>query len=341
LSTTADVIIVGQGLAGTALAWTLLEREISVLIADAGLDGASRVAAGLVTPVTGQALRARPTFPEEIAVAAAHYKSVESAVGQTLWHARPSLRIAQNAAQAQRLAQRLLEPSSGLSSISAPPPPGLRDVEACGLMTHAARLDVAAYVTLSAEEFRRRVLLRAARADPADVTIKADGHVEAAGLRGRHRVWGRGFQDYDHPWRPAGALSPAKGEIIDIAIRGWQEPRTVHSGGHWLLPRDAAGSCSFGATYDHADLDPRPTTAARQRLKEQLAGLIHLPFDVTGQRAGIRPIGARRQPVTGPHPVHKQILTLNGLGSKGVLWAPAEAAKLCAMIMNAAQGSPA
>jgi len=48
-----DFLIVGQGLAGSLMAWELMQRGKTVLIVDNGLENASRVAAGLINPVTG------------------------------------------------------------------------------------------------------------------------------------------------------------------------------------------------------------------------------------------------------------------------------------------------
>ena len=52
-----DYLIVGLGLAGSALAWELIQRDKTVLVLDLPADqGASAVAAGLVNPVTGKFL---------------------------------------------------------------------------------------------------------------------------------------------------------------------------------------------------------------------------------------------------------------------------------------------
>ncbi|MEO1998698.1 MAG: FAD-dependent oxidoreductase, partial [Planctomycetaceae bacterium] len=59
--TTFDYLIVGQGLAGTALAWSLTWRHRNILVVDRSRpSSASRVAAGLITPITGQ--RLTPTW---------------------------------------------------------------------------------------------------------------------------------------------------------------------------------------------------------------------------------------------------------------------------------------
>ena len=51
-----DYLIIGQGLAGSLLAWELLQRGCKIMVIDNGLESASQVAAGLINPVTGMRL---------------------------------------------------------------------------------------------------------------------------------------------------------------------------------------------------------------------------------------------------------------------------------------------
>ena len=54
-----NVLIIGQGIAGSCLAWELKRRGADFTIADRPIaETASRVAAGLVNPLTGRALAA-------------------------------------------------------------------------------------------------------------------------------------------------------------------------------------------------------------------------------------------------------------------------------------------
>ena len=53
---THDYLIIGLGLAGSLLAWELLQRGCTIMVVDNGLENASQVAAGLINPVTGMRL---------------------------------------------------------------------------------------------------------------------------------------------------------------------------------------------------------------------------------------------------------------------------------------------
>ena len=49
-----DVIIVGQGLAGSILALKLLEKGKRIQIIDSGNNMSSRIAGGIINPITGR-----------------------------------------------------------------------------------------------------------------------------------------------------------------------------------------------------------------------------------------------------------------------------------------------
>ena len=60
-----NFIIIGQGLAGTLLARSLRQRNQKILVVDNNWkNSASKVAAGLMTPLTGQRFTLTPEYPE-------------------------------------------------------------------------------------------------------------------------------------------------------------------------------------------------------------------------------------------------------------------------------------
>jgi len=83
-----------------------------------------------------------------------------------------------------------------------------------------------------------------------------------------------------------------------------------------------------GSTYEWTDKTNTPTSNAKTELLEKLERLIECEFEVIDQRAGIRPTVVDRRPLVGQHPVHKNSYILNGLGTRGVLVAPAMAKAL-------------
>ena len=78
----------------------------------------------------------------------------------------------------------------------------------------------------------------------------------------------------------------------------------------------------LGATYNWELKEPVSTPTARQELIERLEAFAKFDYTVVDQQAGIRPTVTDRKPLIGIHPVKKNAIVFNGLGTKGVMLAP-------------------
>ena len=82
----ADILIVGQGLAGTLLGWELEKAGISVALIDGGhASAASSVAAGIINPITGRRLVKSWSFETLFPSAREAYHELENLLGIALW----------------------------------------------------------------------------------------------------------------------------------------------------------------------------------------------------------------------------------------------------------------
>jgi glycine oxidase len=86
--------IVGQGLAGTCLAWNFWKRGAPFAIIDRENGGSSRVAAGLVNPVTGKNFEPSYRIGDFLPEALEFYAGIEKIIGKTIWHPLPVMRLA-------------------------------------------------------------------------------------------------------------------------------------------------------------------------------------------------------------------------------------------------------
>ncbi len=88
-----DIIILGQGLAGTTLAWWCHWAGLRVMVIDrAEAVTSSKVAAGLMTPITGQRLVPTWRWSEFWPVAVEFYRRVEQSTGTAFFHSGPMVR---------------------------------------------------------------------------------------------------------------------------------------------------------------------------------------------------------------------------------------------------------
>lgn len=310
--------IVGQGLAGTCLAWALWERGEKFRIIDRGKGGSSRVAAGMVNPITGKNFEPSWRIAEFLPDALAFYDAVEKHIGRQVWHPFPVLRLAGNDKEWRKIVSKLEAPDVAPWVVGevAAPEGWVGAVELCG----GGRLDTRAFMDGSREFFKKLGSYQVG--DFVDEalprTIRCEG---AAGLL-------------------SGSYGPqrcAKGEILVVRAAGWEQTHIRIGAGGWLVPQ-GGGVFKVGSTYEWNELDELPTAKGRVRVEEIASRLGGDAFEVIGHEAGVRPILRRSQPLIGP--MSGGGWMFNALGSKGSLYAPGMAAKLVAWLLDGAVPEP-
>ena len=311
--------IVGQGLAGTCLAWALWQRGEKFTLTDRGVGGSSRVAAGMVNPITGKNFEPSWRIAEFLPEALAFYREVEKAIGRQVWHPFPVLRLAANENEWRKIASKLELPQVTPWVIGEVLPPAgwVGAVEVSG----GGRLDTRAFLDGSREFFEMHGCFRISDVSCRDFQrnqIRCEG---AAGLfTGRY-----------------GPHRCAKGEILTLRASDWDETRIRIGAGGWLVPQ---GGRVFrvGSTYEWNELDELPTVSGRLRVEEIASRLGGEVFEVIGHDAGIRPILRRSQPLIGPMAGGSWMF--NALGSKGSLYAPGMSRRLAEWLIDGTEPEP-
>lgn len=321
-----DCLIVGQGLAGTSLAWRMAWTGMRVLLIDR--DSAvtsSKVAAGLVTPITGQRWVKTSRFDEMWDLAVSHYRRVELVTGESLFQVRPLIRLIKDERDRIEAEKRLSteEYRSSLMELDRALDPTAFRSEQGGLqMPLAGQLDVPRYLSASRRHFEREGGYLTTNLDlEHDIEIRDDQvHLAQYGLKAPRLIFCQGIDATSNPWFRNVRFKPAKGEILTLRIPGLTEQRAVHRG-VWLAPF-GANLFKVGATYEWNQLDNVPTPGRRDELLRDLREFLLLPFEVIDHQAAVRPIHINQFPVIGTHPEHHSLGYFNGLGSKGTLYAP-------------------
>ncbi|MBM81998.1 MAG: hypothetical protein CMJ78_15615 [Planctomycetaceae bacterium] len=333
-----DFAIIGQGIAGTTLAWHLFwQGARCVVVDDQNPNASSRVAGGLITPITGMRLVPSWRFDDFWPVAVEFYRKVEEATGEEFLSVDPSVRVFATNEERDLYEQKREELSERTTELSAATTNGIRHDLGGMLMTSAARVDVPAFLDASRQYLESQIEFVDDRIDIAnEIELSCNSaEVPRLSLRARQLVLCQGFQSSPNPWFADKQFDAAKGEMITVEIPGLNEHRVVHKG-IWLAP---LGDHKFlvGATYDRDNLDHTPTSKGRAFLYERLEELVALPFRVINQAAAVRPILMDKRPATEFHHEFPQLAYFNGLGSKGCLQAPLISREFAAQLVDRLQ----
>ncbi|QHV97348.1 NAD(P)/FAD-dependent oxidoreductase [Spirosoma endbachense] len=321
---TADFLIVGQGIAGSVLAWILDQRGCSVLLADdPGLPSASAVAAGIVNPLTGRKLVRTWKADELFPFLHQFYSQIEQELAVRFFHPkniyRPFRSLAEQTdylaitadPEIQSYVSKLVDNQSYSQYINNP----FGGLE----VTQSGWVDLTELTRIIKGYFIRKNQYYEGRVSSIDLIIK-DESVEWKGIKINKVIFCDGVQARENllfDWLP---YNPVKGQILTAVVENYPITSIVNQG-VFILPI-RSGLLRIGATYSWHDLDWQTTDDGRSFLESKVRAVLKVPYQVVAQQAGIRPSTKDRRPFVGIHPEHPAVGIFGGMGTKGVSLAP-------------------
>ncbi|WP_297335135.1 FAD-dependent oxidoreductase [Algoriphagus sp.] len=316
-----DFLLIGQGLAGTALGFRLKEAGKSVKIFDRpDLNQSSRVAAGLFNPVTGRKMvktwNADLLFPEIIPF----YRQMERLTSRKFLREqgiyRPFLSIEeQNEWMGNSAETRFSQFLSAIHQQSQSP--FLNDPYGGVMLQNSGWLDINPLLDGMQAYFGEDLIRN--QLDVSDIQQEGEFWV-VKNIKAKSLVFCNGLGAMNSDFFNFLPFAPVKGEILEVK-QGFSPDYIVNRGVFRVhLGNDLH---RVGSTYTWHDLDQGPTESAKKELTERLSGLIKLPVDAyISQKVGIRPATKDRKPFLGKHPVKQNVYLFDGFGAKGVSLIP-------------------
>ena len=186
-------------------------------------------------------------------------------------------------------------------------------------MQHTGRIDINGLLHYVSSELARNSAFVREQFENDALKMTNDG-VTYKQWSARHIVFAEGVGVKHNPWFAALPIVPNKGEWLTVSCKGLQLSHMIKGSVFIVPPRN--DRYRVGATYARAFESLAPTTEKKAWLINQFKKYTDLPFEVLFHGAGLRPTVPDRCPVVGRHPKFTSLSCINGLGSRGVLWAP-------------------
>lgn len=319
-----DYIIVGQGLAGSAIALQLLKRQKRILVIDEQhANSPSRVAAGLFNPVTGKnnvkTWMADEIFPYLLDF----YTAAERLTGKQFFHVKPIYRPFGSVMEQNEWMGKSADSTFRhfIKEVHTTPSGimGINDPFGGLLLCNSGHLDTVSY-------------LEAVRAYIASENTFADSHfneddlqvlpdtIEYQGWRARKIIFCTGCGALSSRFHEGIPIRPLKGETLTIKTQ--LPEHVIVNKGVYIVPESVSGQYLVGSTYHVADKTEQITVVSKKEMEQKLADVLAIPYSVMNQTWGFRPTTPDHKPILGAHQNHSQIIIFNGLGTKGVSLAP-------------------
>ncbi|GAB3527540.1 FAD-dependent oxidoreductase [Pontibacter brevis] len=319
-----DFIVVGHGLAGAILSYTLRKRGYQVLVIDEPRpSGASRVAAGLINPIAGKRFAKSWLADDFIPAADAFYDELEAHFGRELFIHKPIYKIfssieEQNTWMAKSASEGWNDfiLATHTKSIHQP---GVQDPYGGVLIGRGGNLLVEEMLNLLTAELLAQELLLPEKFQMDELQLTEHG-VKYKAIEADHLVFCEGFQVVNNPWFKWLPIQPTKGEVLEVQAENFN-PECIYNKAVYVVP---VGGSRFkiGATYNWREPDEQPSPEGQEELAERFSQITSQHFTIINHQAGIRPAVRDRKPLAGRHPQYPQLSVFNGMGSKGVQMAP-------------------
>ena len=314
-----DVLIVGFGLAGWALTEVLKQEGKSFVPFDAEKKSSSSVATGIYNPLVLKRFTAISYAQELMDFSIPYYANTANGNFQ---HPMSIYRVFAKAAEQNNWMEALDKPALSPYMVGTIQNHGINNIatpHGFGEVQHTGRIDINGLLHYASSELTRSSAFVREQFDYDALKMTNEG-VTYKQWSARHIVFAEGVGVKHNPWFAALPIVPNKGEWLTVSCKGLQLEQMI-KGSVFIVP---LGNDRYrvGATYARAFESLAPTAEKKAWLMNQFKKYTDLPFEVLFHGAGLRPTVPDRRPVVGRHPQFPSLSCINGLGSRGVLWAP-------------------
>lgn len=320
--TTVDYLIVGQGICGSFVAWNLEKANRSFIMIDKPDPlSSSRVAAGIINPVTGRRIVQTWMIDTLLDHAAKAYAQLGKALGVAAMAQKNSISFFPSPQMLLAFKQRLEEDATYLS-FPADQEKYREQFQydfGYGEISPCYAVNLAELLPAFRARLKNRDQLIEEAFDHSLLQLTAGG-AHYKDIRAEKIIFCEGAGAMHNPWFSNLPFAYNKGEALII--------KSDH------LPTDKVFKKSIslapltgdlfwaGSSYEWDFRDDKPSAIFRQKTEKHLREWIKKPFEITDHLASLRPATVERKPFAGVHPHHPQIAILNGMGAKGCSLAP-------------------
>ncbi len=317
-----EFLIIGQGISGSLLSWRLLKEGRSVLVIDnKNPFSPSRVAAGVINPVTGRRIVPTWMIEELLPFAVDSYRVMENDLGVNLISQKNIIDFFPSPQMMLAFQNRVKEVPHYLSLPDDPTTYrhvfnydfGFGEISPCYTvdlprLLSAWRTALRTKACLVEEDFREQDL------------HTGEQLIRYGDILAEKIIFCDGIAAGSNRWFGKLPFAFNKGEALVIRADGIH-PDKIYKRTISLVPLQEDLFWA-GASYEWDFTNAEPSAIFRERTLTALRSWLKAAFTVVDHLAALRPATLERRPFVGMHPTDARIGILNGMGTKGCSLAP-------------------
>lgn len=330
-----DYIIVGQGLAGSVLAFQLMEEGKKIVVIDENhSQSSSKIAAGLCNPVVFKRLTKSWLIDSILPIATNFYRKQEQLLNNSFYQEMPIYKLFVDEKESAFWKQKSNEPElfDWIDDKNEKPfdeqyvamPYGASKVFQSGF------LQTKKWLQAFQEYLNKNNAFVESTFDYADLKIEASAFCWKS-FKAKRIIFCEGYKNSFNPYFKHLPFKLTKGEVLSVDFENLTLEAAINKG-VFVLPYN--GFYKLGATYDWDNIDENITEKAKHELLNKAQIFIKDNIIVKKHEAGVRPTVSDRRPLLGEHPQHKNVFIFNGLGTRGVMLVPWLAQKFVRYLLH-------
>jgi glycine/D-amino acid oxidase-like deaminating enzyme len=317
-----DYLIIGQGISGTWLSYYLEKENKSFLVIDNNFkDSPSRIAAGIINPVTGrryvEVWMANEILPFTLDV----YQQIGKELNINTISQKNIIDFFPSPQMRVSFMQRIEEKGEYVYSC--------KDENqfqnffhydfGCGEIKPVYTAHLETLLPAWRNHLSKEGKLLEEEFDIKQLQVLAD-KIHYKEIIADKIIFCDGNSSAINPYFNLLPFAPNKGEVL-IADIPDLPPTNIYKKGMMLAPL-ATGMWWAGSDYKWEFDNPNPTAGFREKTEQLLNSWLKVPFKIVSHLSGVRPATLERRPFIGLHPLHPNVGIFNGMGTKGCSLAP-------------------
>ena len=317
-----DIIIIGQGISGTVLSSALMEQHQKVLVIDDGnKKAASKIASGVINPVTGRRIVKTWQIDDVMPAAVRIYQALENKLDTKIIQQCNIVNFHASEQMQKAFEDRIAEDPTYLSTQPLPntiaaafeAPFGHTVIDPCWLV-HLENILTA---------WRRYLIEKNALLEDVFEFKKLDvtaDKIVYKNYTAQQIIFCEGAKGQENPYFNQLPFAPNKGEALLVKINDLDNSYIYKKTVSIVPWKDAI--FWVGSNYEWDNYNDNPSPSFKEKTMAALNEWLKVPYEVIDHIAAIRPANIQRRPFVGMHPVYKNIGIFNGMGTKGCSLAP-------------------
>lgn len=329
-----DFLLIGQGICGTFLSWYLQKAGYSFIVIDElRPNSASKVAAGIINPVTGRRMVETWLIDDVMPFAWEAYQQLGTELGITTVEQKnsidffptPQMKLAfeKRYTESGRYLSLPMDESNWREFFSYDFGYGI--IDPCYLVNlqellPAYRKRLLDQQLLWEEKFDQSQL----QVEPSTIQYK---DITASAI-----IFCDGMASFQNPYFSLLPFAPNKGEVVWIEAPGVPDTHIFKRGINIVPWKE--NIFWVGSSYEWDFDNDQPTAKFRAQTVAVLTQWLKAPVRLVDHKASIRPATLERRPFIGFHPQLPSVGIFNGMGTKGCSLSPWFASQLVNHIRN-------